>query len=142
MLFYTQIAIFLARENPLNVSEMDNSPITSPPTKPKEAVFGLQLICQENHPLIGLSHKYHLHPDAIWTPIAVYYVPIKKSYLMVRLPVIELDLCPMSPCQQSKVSLDVVKDLKYNQKVQKNSRLIFYDTLVESDDLMSQRRLH
>uniref|UniRef100_A0AC34QSB2 G-protein coupled receptors family 3 profile domain-containing protein n=2 Tax=Panagrolaimus sp. JU765 TaxID=591449 RepID=A0AC34QSB2_9BILA len=96
--------IATARENPLNVTEMENSPITPPPIKPKEAIFGLQLICQENHPLHVSSHKHHLHPDAIWTPIAVYFVPIKKSYLMVRLPVIELDLCPMSPCQQSKCS--------------------------------------
>jgi len=99
-----------AKTNPLKVTELDKSPITPSPTRRNDPGFGLQLICQDIHPgnpNIQKHQNHQLHPDAIWTPIAVYYNEITKKYLTVRLPVVDLDFCSLSSCQDSKCSWTV-----------------------------------
>jgi hypothetical protein len=76
------------------------TPPISPPRGPKEAVFGLQLICPENHQ-ITLHSKHTEHSDAYWTPIAVYYSLKTKKYIVIRLPTIDIDVCPLTDCLDS-----------------------------------------
>uniref|UniRef100_A0A7E4VVT9 G_PROTEIN_RECEP_F3_4 domain-containing protein n=1 Tax=Panagrellus redivivus TaxID=6233 RepID=A0A7E4VVT9_PANRE len=87
------------KNNPLHVTVTSQPPIPTP-KKPKEAAFALQLVCKDPS-----KHQYHLHPhDAVWTPIAVYYTPSPDSYMVVRLPPIDLDVCAFSDCLDSKCS--------------------------------------
>jgi hypothetical protein len=99
--------IFLAQKYPFHLRLSAQPPI-SPPRGPKEAVFGLQLICPENHQ-ITLHSKHTEHSDAYWTPIAVYYSLKTKKYIIVRLPTIEIDVCPLTDCLEKQVKSKISK---------------------------------
>lgn len=106
---------FSAKLNPLKVTELEKPPIVPPPTRKNDPEYGLQLICQDVHPgnpNVQKHQGHQLHPDAVWTPIAVYYNEITKKYLTVRLPVIDLDVCPLSACDDSKCSWTVYGQAK------------------------------
>ncbi|VDN59604.1 unnamed protein product [Dracunculus medinensis] len=80
---------------PKNANFVNKSPVTMNSTEP---LYILQLYCNQ--------HRQQRHTAAIWHPILIYPLETHNSFLVIKLPNIDLYACTSSNCTNSKVIIN------------------------------------